>query len=74
MIKYEHRTHYDAYGTGNYTMDKENCFSEEITEERARQYVEFLTVIGCKHYETSEAHFYEKDADSTHYTQYIFYK
>ena len=74
MMKYEHRAMYDSFGTDNYTVDKENSFSKEITEEQAKQFVEFWTAIGCKHYETSKAHVYEKQHDARHITAFVLYK
>lgn len=73
-MKYEHREWYDSYGTGNYTEDKENRFSFDVTEEKAMRFVELWLGIGCIHYETSKAHFYEIHSDARHYTQYILYK
>lgn len=74
-IKYEHRVYYDSWGTGNYTEDKSERFSFDVTEEKAKMFVEKLWLpIGCIHYETSKAHFYERRTDARHYTQYILYK
>ena len=73
-MKYEHRKWYDDRGTGNYTENKDERFSVDVTEEKAKQFVDMWLAIGCRHYETSKAHFYEKHSDSRHYTQYILYK
>lgn len=73
-MKYEHRAYYDSHHTGNYTEDKTARFSDDITEDVAKKYAELWNAIGCTHYETSEAHFYEKNTDARHYTQYILYK
>ena len=74
MIKYEHKEFYDNYGTGNYTEDKSKNFSFEVTQEKAKKYAEMWLEMGAKHYETSEAHFYEIQTDARHLTQYILYK
>ena len=73
-MKYELRKYYDSFGTGNYTEDKNERFGFECTEEKAKQYIELWLAIGCKHYETSKALFYEIHSDARHYTQYILYK
>ena len=73
-VKYEHRAYYDNLGTGNYTEDKSERFDQIITAEKAKQFVDLLLAIGCKHYETSKAHFYETATDTRHFTQYIIYK
>ena len=73
-MKYEHRAYYDSFGTGNYTEDKSERFTFDVTEEKAKQFIELWLAIGCKHYETSKAHFYESHTDARHYTQYILYK
>ena len=73
-MKYECRKWYDSHGTGNYTEDKGERFSMEITTDRAKAFADLWTAIGAKHYETSKAYFFEKDTDATHYTQYIIYK
>lgn len=73
-MKYEYRLYYDSYNTGNYTEDKKERFSLEVTDEKAKKFIELWTSINCTHYETSKAHFYEKKLDSRHYSQYILYK
>ena len=72
--KYEHKAYYDNLGTGNYTEDKSQNFSVDVTEEQAKKYVGLWNMLGCKHYETSKAHFYTIDNDARHYTEYILYK
>jgi hypothetical protein len=73
-VKFEHRAYYDSYGTGNYTEDKSKRYSLNFTEEKAEQYADMWVEGGCKHYETSEAYFYEIHNDARHYTQFILYK
>ena len=73
-MKYECRRYYDNLGSGNYTEDKKERFSFEISEEQASKFSELWLAIGAKHYETSKANFYEKHTDARHYTQYIIYK
>ena len=74
MIKYECRTYYSNYGTGNYFEDEDARVTKAITDEKAKAFANFFKEIGCKHYETSKAHFYEKTIDASHYEQYIIYK
>jgi hypothetical protein len=73
-VKFEHRAYYDSYGTGNYTEDKSKRYSLDFTEEKAKKHADIWVALGCKHYETSKAHFYEKETDARHYTQFIIYK
>jgi hypothetical protein len=73
-VKFERREYYDNYGTGNYTEDKSKRYSLDFTEERATQCADMWVEVGCKHYETSKADFYEIQTDARHYTQYIIYK
>lgn len=55
--------------------DKELCVPKsEIETDKAKQFIEMLVAMGATHYETSKAHFYEKQSDARHITQYIFYK
>ena len=74
MIKYEHKAFYDSYGTGNYTEDKSENFSFDVTEEKAKKFVEMWIAVGATHYETTKAHFYNVTTDSSHFTQFILYK
>ena len=73
-VKYEYRYYYDSFGTGNYTEDESKRVSRDITEETAQSYITFWNALGCTYYETSKAHFYEKQTDARHYIQYILYK
>ena len=73
-ILYQHRAYYDSFGTGNYTEDKSERFSVDITEEKAAQFIAHWDAIGCKHYETSKAHFYTYQTDARHYKEFILYK
>lgn len=73
-VKYENRTYYDTYGTGNYTEDKSKRYSFDIPVEKAKKFSEMWIAMGYTHYETNKAHFYEVATDSTHCRQYILYK
>ena len=73
-VKFERREYYDSYGTGNYTEDKNQRFSLDVTEEKAQSFIALWTAIGCNHRETSKAELYGIETDARHYTEYILYK
>ena len=74
MVKYERKKYYDNYGSGNYTEDKSENFTKEITEKQASDFAFLWEALGATHYETSKAHFYEIQTDARHVTQYILHK
>ena len=76
MLTYEVKYLYsDSTIYGFYKEEKEMSVPKRgITPEKASAFAEMLREMGATHYETSRAHFYEMQTDSTHLKQYIFYK
>lgn len=73
-MKYEKRTYFDSFGTGNFTEIETERISFDVSPEKADRFAHFWASTGCKYYETTKAFFFEKQTDARHYTQYILYK
>ena len=73
-VKYENKYFVDKEHNGNYTEEIEYRFTAKVPKRKAKEFFKFWNAIGCVYYETPEAYYYEKNIDSTHFTQYIIYK
>lgn len=75
-VKYEIKNMYtNSTIYGMWHEDKEASVPvTEIDAEKAQKFIDMLVDMGAKHYETSEAHFYETLSDARHCTLYVFYK
>lgn len=75
-IKYEiQRMYTNSTFNGYWHIDKEASTPiSEIDEDKAQRFINTMLTDEVTHYETSKAHFYESQRDSSHMTVYIFYK
>ncbi len=71
-MKYRLEESYDAWGTGNFTIDRE--ITKDISADEATQYMQFLEATGSKkHIAKNGTIWYASQSDSTHVTRYEFW-
>ena len=73
-MRYDYEKSYCNTLCGNFTVDNDTSFTKDITEEKAKAYMNLLEEMGLTRHETPTHYFYAKRLNCRETIEYRFWK